>query len=211
MIKYGLISKVDADVLERTLNLIMSDFSYDTDIYTCQVGIFDGETDRGINKFITMTGRRNFHTAIDNNKDKEVLLPFPDCKMIIGNSHEVYNQIPDESLHLCFIDSCHCLSCVISDFFLYAPKIKKGAYLAFHDTAAHIKPFKDFQHGDKDNPDAFIAVRKALNKIGLLDDNNSGESTIRYYKQQLDNWELVFDNADVNDEAGGICVFKKLY
>jgi hypothetical protein len=42
-----------------------------------------------------------------------------------------------------------------------------------------------------------VAVRKALKKIGLLDNKFEG-------------WELVFDRADETDQFGGICVFKKL-
>ena len=40
------------------------------------------------------------------------------------------------------------------------------------------------------------AVTKALRRIGLL----SGRFPF---------WELMYDEADKNDEAGGICVFRK--
>jgi hypothetical protein len=75
--------------------------------------------------------------------------------------------------------------------------------MAFHDTGKHIKLFKDFQHGDKTNPDAYISVRKALSEIGLL----------AYPPSEIHEtlgWKLVFDEADETDLAGGICVFKKL-
>jgi len=45
-------------------------------------------------------------------------------------------------------------------------------------------------------------VRKALESIRLIDFN--GASGIA-------GWQLIWDVADINDEAGGICVFKKLY
>lgn len=211
MIKYGLISNVDADVLQRTLNLIMSEFSNDTDIYTCQLGVFDGETDRGINKFITRTGRRNFHTAIDNNKDKEVLLPFPECKMIIGNSTEVYNQLKDNSQHLILIDANHTFPSVVSDYYCYRSKLQKGGFLCFHDTSPQAQG-KDWQRvGREDDTDMCISVRKALNEVGLLNDNFNISSYREYETISRFSFELVFDDFDINDRCGGICVFRKLY
>lgn len=156
--------------------------------------------------------------AIDNEKDKPILKPFEGCNMIIGNSNEVYNRLEDDSQHLIFVDGCHCFAHVISDFFCYAPKVKVGGYMGWHDTGKHIKSFKDFQHGDKNNPDAYISVRKALSAIGLFEYEEDG--TVQWVgydewgeneNRRIKNWDLVFDEADETNEAGGICVFKKLY
>lgn len=228
MPKYGLISLTDANTIELTLRLIFEYFPGE-EINVTEIGIFDGQTARGIYEFVTshqygsMSATKeaigtahNFkynYTAIDNNKDKEVLNPFPECNLIIGNSNEVYNQIEDNSQHLIFVDGDHSFAGVVADFFCYADKVKKGGYFAFHDTGKHIKPFSGFQHGDKNNSDAFISVRKALNKLGLLSNEEmQPTSTIRYWHQDVpENWELIFDEADINDPMGGICVFKKLY
>lgn len=222
-IKYGLISSIDAHCLEKTIDLICSEFS-DTTINTLQIGVFDGQTDRGIYEYITRKTydsigeypdaihTHNYkcnHTAIDNNKDKEILLPFPECNLIIGNSDEVYNQIPDESQHLIFQDACHCKDCVIKSFHLYASKVKMGGFMAWHDTGKHIKIFKDYQHGDKSNPDSYISVRKALRILRMIPNEiyPGYEDTFIYIEGK---WELIFDEADETDEAGGICVFKRL-
>ena len=218
-IKYGLISKVDSACIEKTIDLICEDFQNEK-IYVTEVGIYNGMTSEGISKCIGLVKHKYFHyTGIDNGKDGEQPKHFPNfCStLIIGNSNEVYNQIPDDSQHLCFVDSCHCFSCVISDFFCYSPKVKRGGYIAFHDTGSHIKPFKDFQHGDKGNPDAYISVRKALTELGLLildaDKQWIGEHGQHFQwatGNKNENWELVFDEADENDPAGGVCVFRKL-
>lgn len=224
--KWGLISKLDSEVLMKTIDLICQEFP-GQEINTCCIGIFDGDTDRSIYEYVTGKGygsasinpsmgtmrNNNYkcnHTAIDNEKDKLIKLPFPECKFIRGNSNEVYNQIPDNSQNLIFVDGCHCFAHVVSDFFCYAPKVKVGGYLAFHDTGTHIKEFKDFQHGDKSNPDAYISVRKALDKIGLFN-QNAFIAVLNREKHNKEHWLLVFDEADPTDEAGGICVFKKLY
>ena len=219
MIKYGLISETDARCLEKTIDLLCDDF--DAYLNITEIGIFDGQTAIGIYEYVEskewddnydVFNYRCEYTAIDNNKDKEVLKPFPECNLIIGNSDEVYHQLEDESQHLIFVDGCHCFAHVVSDFFCYAPKIKKGGYFAFHDTGKHIQMFKDFQHGDKENPDAYISVRKALKNIGLLELKHSYRPSFVDISDEckFSGWELVFDEADETDEAGGICVFKKL-
>lgn len=207
MIKYGLISEVDARCLEKTIDLICDEFK-ENDLSFTEIGLYNCETAIGIAAYGAHKKYRTIHyTGIDNEKDKPIDAPLW-LRYIKGNSNEVYNQIEDNSQHLIFIDGCHCFAHVVSDFFCYAPKVKVGGYIAFHDTGKHIKPFKDFQHGDKNNPDAYISVRKALNKIGLLCDFEYANETIdRYYNE----WELVFDEADETNPAGGITVFKKLY
>lgn len=210
-IKYGLISNIDQECIEATLNYLMSDFPL-VDLRITEIGIYDGQTARGISDYVISKNRGVCYHAIDNEKDKPILRPFEGCNMIIGNSNEVYNRLPDESQHLIFVDGCHCFAHVLGDFFCYATKVKKGGYFCFHDTGKHIKLFKDFQHGDKDNPDAYISVRKALETVGLLRDINIDD----IYRDtevngRLSDWKLIFDEADETDEAGGICVFKKLY
>jgi hypothetical protein len=221
---HGLISDLDAEVISKTLRLIINEFD-DHKIYTTEIGIYNGRTSLGINQLIGAHGRTNVHTAIDNQKDKSVENPFPECNLIIGNSNEVYNNLKNESQHLIFVDGCHCFAHVVSDFFCYADKIKIGGYFCFHDTGRHIKEFKDFQHGDRTNPDAYISVRKALTKIGLMGfekdfkveriKTNDGElltaEGFTVVRGSFPAWQLVYDIADETNEAGGICIFKKLF
>lgn len=229
MIQYGLISQTDARCIEKTLDLVCSQFP-DEIISTLEVGVFDGGTSRGIYEYVTSKtydemvdppeppiytiNRKCYHTAIDNEKDKLVKPPFPECNFIRGNSNEVYNQLQDESQHFIFFDGCHCFTCVIADVFAYAPKIKVGGFACFHDTGKHIKKFKDFQHGDKNNPDAYISVRKSLQIINMLKVKvieNGWKVLYEYIGNKNNQWQLIFDEADPENEAGGVCVFQKLY
>lgn len=211
-IKYGLISDTDARVLEKTIDLINNEFKEGT-INFCEIGVYSGMTAIGLYDYTESIRRCLFTTGIDSGKDGEKLR-FLYNNFIKGNSTEVYNQLEDDSQHLLFIDGDHSLIGVISDFYAYADKVKVGGFLAFHDTGKHIKPFKDFQHGDKDNPDAYISVRKALKRIGLLDikmlwyaENGSSSGS----ETKNGGWELIFDEADETNEAGGLTVFKRLY
>lgn len=208
MIKYGLISELDGKTLEKTIDLICHTVKENEYIYVTEIGVYGGDTALGMADYISQTGRDQYFTGIENNKDGETIRCFYD-NLIIGNSNEVYNQLEDNSQHLIFVDGCHCFAHVVSDFFCYADKVKVGGYMAFHDTGHHIMPMKDFQHGDKSNPDAYISVNKALAKIGLTTTFKSeslGREGLEIFK-----WQLIFDEWDSNNEAGGICVFKKLY
>lgn len=198
MIKYGLISEVDSRTIEKTIDLLLSDQSHNYPISVVEIGVYGGDTGRGICEYIKSKGRNYWITGIDNRRDGEVVR-FPYYEMIYGNSTEVYNQLEDESQHLCFIDGLHTFAGVISDFFCYAPKVKKGGFLAFHDTGKHINQFHGWQGvGDKNDPDMCLGgVRRALEEIGL-------------YKNDKADWRLIFDEADVNDTGGGISVFKKV-
>jgi hypothetical protein len=196
MIKHGLISLKDAETIENTLLRIVEKFS-DRVILTTEVGIFNGDTSRGINEFFTAHGKVNIHTAIDSQKDFETKSPFDECIFIKGNSNEVYNQLADESQHFIFIDANHSFPYVVSDFFCFETKVKPLGYIAFHDTGKHIKFMTGYQFcGNENDQDMHISVRKALYRIGLLSDRFPG-------------WKLIYDEADTNDEMGGVCVFQK--
>ena len=215
-IKYGLISETDKMTLEKTIDLICEQFPNEI-IHSCEVGLYSGLTSEAICKYIGLEKHRvPFHTGIDNGRDGELLKHFPpfNSKLIIGNSSEVYNQLEDESQHLCFIDGSHTFPAVIADFFCYAPKVRVGGFLAFHDTGKHIDPLHGWQGvGDKNDPDFCLGgVRKALQSVGLFGgiEYEYGEGKVEV-SNRLSQWELVFDEADPNDLAGGICVFKKLY
>lgn len=198
MKRFGLISKKDEEILTTTLNLILRDCRSDT-INTVEVGIFDGQTSRAIHEYILGCAKFNNHTAIDNNRDKVVEKPFPDCNFIVGNSSEVYNQIPNDSQDLIFIDALHTFPAVISDFYCYEHKVRVGGFLAFHDTGKHLDPLSGYQLvGDRNDPDMCLGgVRKALKRLGL-------------YSNRQPYWRLIFDEADPNDTGGGMSVFKRI-
>lgn len=211
MIKYGLISQTDARTLEKTIDLICAEFSEDSIIDITEIGVYGGGTGMGISEYVRSKDMLVWVTGIDNFKDGQPM-DFPYNKFIKGNSTEVYHQLKDNSQHLIFVDGDHSKIGVIGDFYAYADKVKVNGYMVFHDTGKHIKPFKDFQHGDITNPDAYISVRKALEKIGLLskvffpypNDKKDMNSLIT-------GWELIFDEADETNEAGGVIVLKKIY
>jgi len=203
---YGLISDVDAGVIEKTLDLICEKFP-ERVINILEVGVYAGDTGMGITNYLCSKNMDCFLTGVDNMRDGEKIRTNYD-KLIIGNSNEVYNQIEPESQDFVFIDGCHTYPMVISDFYCYSPKVKKGGFILFHDTGVHINPLHGYQGvGDPNDPDMCLGgVRKALELIGLIWKDEEDFFIDRYANE----WELIFDKADPNDEAGGICCFKKI-
>ena len=217
-IKWGLISQVDANCLMKTIDLI-AESNTTGFINITEVGVYAGETGNAFREYVKYKNRDICLTGIDSGKDGEVIRYEYD-NFIRGKSCEVYNQIPDESQDLILVDALHTKLAVISDFFAFAPKVKTGAYLCFHDTGKHINPLSGWQGvGDKNDPDMCLGgVRKALYELGLiiLDGDKQWMGEFGQHFQwatgnQNECWKLIFDEADLNDEAGGICVFKKLY
>lgn len=208
---YGLISATDAAVIEKTLDLIIADFP-NQPIRVCEIGIYSGETGKGIKKYIQSKKRECFLTGIDNNADGEPIRFARYYDKLIGkNSTEAAYLLEDNSQHFLFVDGNHSFAAVVADFFCFAPKVKYDGFFSFHDTGEHIAPFTDYQNtGSKDDPDQYIAVRKALNSIGLIE-----KATDPYYGANerrtkfSRNLELIFDKADLTNPAGGVIVFKK--
>lgn len=190
----GLISELDAQTIESTLRLVL-DGVQDEIINVFEVGLFNCHTSEGICSFIEGNGRRVNFTGIDNERDKPIIKPF-NFDLIIGDSNEAYKYLTG-AYHIGFIDANHSFPYVVSDFFCYESKIILGGYLCFHDTGRHIKDDTGYQSGDIHHKDSYISVRKALKRIGLLDNKFEG-------------WELIFDEADEADEAGGVVVLKRI-
>lgn len=220
MINHGWMTDKDAETIQKTLDLVCEQFPAGV-INTTELGVREGKTSRGIHDYLTGKKRINFHTGVDNQHDIPVPVPFEGCNLIIGNSIEVYNQIADNSQQFLFVDACHSYPMVVADFFCYHKKVKKGGYIAFHDTGKHIKPFTDHQGmGSKEDPDMSISVRKALDRIGLLEQDKPDDDDFRrgwrpeegsppIYKIKH-GFKLIYDEADETLHTGGVTVFKKV-
>lgn len=197
MSQYGLITQTDARTIEKTLDLVIKEFD-NVLINTTEVGIDRGHTSRAINKYLTDKGHVNFHTAIDNQRDRPIEPPFPGCNLIIGNSIEVYNHLSDNSQHFILIDACHNYAMTMADFLVYSDKVRNRGFIALHDTSPKIKAFQDYQGmGSKNDPDMFISCRRAAHKLGLIENKLSG-------------YRLIFDEYDETAPTGGFIVVQKM-
>jgi len=205
-IQFGLISRIDAIYLMRTIDLIAKDFPNEAMNIT-EIGLFNGDTGKGIREYCMMKKYSLVLTGIDNEKDKTVSHLSHYFNLIIGNSTEVYNQLEDNSQHLIFIDGLHSFVGVVNDVCCYGQKVKKGGYLILHDAAPHAQG-KDFQRvGNEEDKDNYISVLKALEVLGMY-----GVFAPQIYPTSPHGkWEKTFHEWDSEDACGGMIVFKKLY
>lgn len=200
-IQYGLISRVDSNTIEKTFDLIFEQFPNEVINYT-EVGLYNGRTANGVKEYLVSKGKQYNITGIDNFKDGEMLVFFPeDAKLIQGSSIEVYNQLADNSQHLLIIDGNHSFPYVVADFWCFRKKIKRGAYLCFHDASPQTQGKSWQRMGNDLDSDMNIAVMKALNDIGLIGENNNREWL---------GFELICHEWDENDAGGGVIIFKRL-
>ncbi len=202
MIQYGLISRVDSDCLEKVFDLIRAAFPGEPIAYT-EIGLYNGRTASGVKEYLLSKGYPYKITGIESFILGEKMVFFPeDGTLINGSSIEVYNQIPDNSQHVVLVDGNHSFPYVVADYFCYKDKIKKGGYICFHDASPQTQ-WKGWQHvGDPNDPDMTIAVMKALERMGLVGENNIREHL---------GFERIFHEWEVENEGGGIIAFKKMY
>ncbi len=192
---YGMMPNSDYKTMDKILSLVAETFRGELNI--TEIGVFQGNTSRGMRDYFKKIGIKINHTGIDNQRDFKMGSPFPESNFIVGNSFEVYNKIPDSSQHFIFIDGNHSYPITMVDFLVFSDKVVDGGFIAFHDTGAHIKPMVDFQGiGDMDDPDMYIACRKAVKKLGLLDNHFKG-------------WKLIMDEWSEELHTGGILLVQK--
>lgn len=195
-IQYGLISRVDSDTIEKTLDLIIESFPNETINY-CEIGLYNGRTTSGINEYLKSKNIQYNLIGIDNFKDKEELVFYPSNSTLIqGNSIEVYNQLEDSSQHFIMVDGNHSFPYVIADFFCYKNKVKKDGFICFHDAAPHAQDVSYQRMGSIDDKDMYISVLRALEVIDLF-----------HYGFELEFHEWASKEID---EGGGVIIFKKI-
>lgn len=196
---YGLMSQTDFETMDTVLDLVCKNSGA---INTLELGVHKGYTSRGIHDFMVANSRVHFHTGIDNAADLQIEKPYDGCHIIIGNTFEVYNQIPDASQHLIFQDANHSYPMTVLDFWLYCKKLRTGGYYIMHDTGEQIVAFQDYQRlGSKDDPDMFIACRRAAADLGLLNPRSFVNGC--QFENLIDRW-------DASSPTGGMLVLKKL-
>ena len=91
----------------------------------------------------TATGDGSFPKNWHDKNYRETLermKPYENIEILRGLSWRMSQFVPDESLHLCYLDAGHYYDAVIKDLNAWYPKIKKGSILAGHDYAN-----KDYQ------------------------------------------------------------------
>lgn len=169
--RYGAILDEDVEVLEACMKKIGESRmigpgggSY-APIRICEIGMHDGATAKGIESFWK---QRLYFTleyyGIDpDDGTKRPRYTPQGATVIVGDSCEVFNQVPD-GLDLLWVDGCHCFNHVVLDTLHYAPKVRVGGFICFHDVNPKGQGTEHQYHGP-DIPEFGLAVNQALTAI----------------------------------------------
>lgn len=178
--------------MDRFLAHVGKEFGY---VRFLEIGVAEGATMAGVLEHCDELNVAVTYEGVDGPQGRPKNLQ-SNCKFIEGDSAYAYPQV-GEGFNICFIDGSHALNYVMLDFLNYSPKVVVGGYCLFHDTRESSEwQGRHFQGtGSPDMEDNNIAVRKALKKLGLLDDRRR-------------DWKFVEEIMDTN--IMGMILFKKL-
>ena len=180
---------IDAGILELVLlELIPSGV-----VRFIEIGMNSGETARGIKEYVEERGATLKYCGIDSGLLGKPQSPFMGALVLEGDSAEVSPSAPDE-VDAVFVDGCHSFNHVILDTFHYAPRVRAGGFLIYHDTAPHIQQTMREATGP-DHPLFYNSVNAALLALRLREDNR---------------WRLFTEGFDAESKIGGMTVFQKL-
>lgn len=163
-----------------------------------EIGTWSGHTSRSARDVLIEAGVEGYeHWTIDNRAAERGIWepPFPGCRSIWKDSADAGDDIPD-GLGLILVDGCHCLNHVMSDFLTYEPKLRTGGLMLFHDINPRAQGGQHQYHGDKNDADYYVSVRRGLAYLALLPVTRTG-------------WELVEEGGDGGTWWGQFLVLRK--
>lgn len=190
--RYGAILQEDVEGLEMALSeLIFPKTLCGDTIRVCEIGMHDGNTARGIQNFIQGAGRKLTYWGIDPDPGTSRPRYIPEgATVIVGDSAEVFNQVPD-GMDLIWVDGCHCFNHVVIETLHYSRKVRPGGFLCFHDTNPSGQG-KGYQYHGPNIPEFGIDVNHALEAI----------------KFPWSPWTLVYDKSPTDVPDCGTRIYR---
>lgn len=184
-------------VLDRfTLIPFLDEANQSNRLRFLEIGVFFGGTARGVKQWCDMAKVNLEYFGCDDfshpNFKQGIPKGWPFGDVIIGASWDVFHQFPD-GMDIVFVDGNHSGNAVILDTALYAPKVRKGGFMIFHDTAPQVQQTMPEQNAPR-HPWWNNSVNAAHELIGW----------------PWKGWKLVADKYDPESKFGGMRVYQKL-
>lgn len=206
--KWSLMTDTDRATIKQAI-ISMCDLSLDETLNFLEIGTYNGSTAWGAKSISEGKGKIFNYWGVDTMSHDTLL--WPKANMVIGDSTEIFYKIPDLKFDILFIDGPHCTKNCMLDFLNFAPKVRVGGLILFHDSspASQCKlPFTpekeaEYKAGGFEIPiheEAGTAVLIALEKLGL----DTPSST-----QKRTDYELVSHHWSW-EPYGGISIYRKL-
>lgn len=191
---YGLITEVDARLLERSLEEVLLTFSGQR-VVIVEIGVCHGDTSRGIRDFMNARTNNWEYRGVDNQRDCPIPPPFEGAMVHLGASEEIYMHLP-ETVHWVMVDGCHCVNHILLDFLHYGDRLATHGLIYFHDASPYTQRKRDYQgHGPIDHDDFGTATREGFRKLGIPNAR----------------WALWKEDWMGRHDTGGAAVFRKLW
>ncbi len=213
--KWSLMTDTDRATIKQTLEGmcdLSTCFSGIQDCHTLaflEIGTYNGSTAWGVKNIVEANHKKLNYWGVDVMTHDAVL--WPEANMVIGDSTKVFHQVPNLPFDILFIDGPHNTGNCMLDFLNFAPKVRKGGLVLFHDAspASQCKlpftPEKEaaYRAGGFEIPtheEFGTAVLIALEKLGL--------ETPSSPQVRMD-WRLVTHNW-TDEPYGGISIYRKV-
>ena len=171
--KYGAILAEDVEVLEACLAVIdrenfeekMGPMS--RPVRVLEIGMHDGGTARGIEKWLADVALRLDYTGIDPDDGTTRPRYVPEGgRVIVGDSAEVFGRVTG-TFDLVWVDGCHCFNHVVLDTLHYSHMVRPGGFICFHDVNPRGQGCADKQPHGPDTPEFHLAVVDGLSAIAF--------------------------------------------
>lgn len=160
----GCMQFVDALSIYRSLDIIAKRFQNDKILRVCEVGVRNGDTGRGLARFLKLRGHDVEYWGVDNGADGFLFKPFSTANMIWEDSVSAHEKLPDD-FHWIFVDGCHCAEHATKDITNYGKKVRVGGVLVMHDIAPHRQGQEYQGHGNPEDKHSAIWVREPMQSI----------------------------------------------
>lgn len=130
--KWSLITPTDKITIQNMVESMCDSIRGDT-LNFLEIGTYNGSTAWGVKEITEAKGKWLNYWGVDTmTHDAEL---WPEAIMVLGDSTKIFYLIPDLPFDILFIDGPHNSGNCMLDFLNFAPKVKVGGLIMFHDSS----------------------------------------------------------------------------
>lgn len=202
--KWSLMTDTDRATIKNAVEITCLFKDGDT-LNFLEIGTYNASTAWGVKTIVDGMNKHLNYWGVDvTTHDAEL---WPEAHMVIGDSTKVFPLIPNIPFDILFIDGPHNTGNCMLDFLNFAPKVRQGGLILFHDASpasqcklpfseAKIQEYKEGGWEVPEHEEFGTAVTIALEKLGL----STGRR--KDYELVANHWSW--------EPYGGISIYRKL-
>ena len=202
-IQYGALTPTDIDVLEACMAEVCHD---KPTLWVCEIGVYQGQTARGMRDWCAANGKNIAYWGVEDGSICNPEAPFEMARLVLGKSHLVADSVPD-NMDLVIVDADHGGPQVIMDVMAYAPKVRKGGMMFFHDTAPQVQQTMP-ERGHPDREADLAACGDST--LYRFVHTNSVNLALELIHWPFHGWELWREAHDPESKFGGVRVYRRI-